>query len=182
MEITDLMAQRSKEIIDEKRRLLSEGDEAFVQQVGASKDLMSILRKHNLARHVVMQHETTDPRCSEEKYGSFGGREALGPRVDRSAFVSRPPSYLHAATLMYQSSRTFTLAGMDTTSNALCRVLHILAERPEVQAQLREELADAHTRFGNDIPYDDLVKLPYLGAVCRETLRLYPPVTITVRR
>ncbi len=67
MEITDLMAQRSKEIIDEKRRLLSEGDEAFVQQVGASKDLMSILRKHNLARHVVMQHETTDPRCSEEK-------------------------------------------------------------------------------------------------------------------
>ena len=45
MEIADTMAQRSKEIIDEKRRLLLQGDEAFVQQVGAGKDLMSILRK-----------------------------------------------------------------------------------------------------------------------------------------
>ena len=50
MEIADTMAQRSKEIIDEKRRLLLQGDEAFVQQVGAGKDLMSILRKSPSAK------------------------------------------------------------------------------------------------------------------------------------
>ena len=48
MEIADTMAQRSKEIIDEKRRLLAEGDEAFVQEVGAGKDLMSILRAYHV--------------------------------------------------------------------------------------------------------------------------------------
>ena len=78
---------------------------------------------------------------------------------------------------------TFTLAGMDTTSNALCRVLHLLAERPEAQAQLRTEILEARATLGtDDIPYDDLVKLPYLDAICRETLRLYAPVTVTVRR
>uniref|UniRef100_A0A0W0FPV3 Cytochrome p450 n=1 Tax=Moniliophthora roreri TaxID=221103 RepID=A0A0W0FPV3_MONRR len=28
-----------------------------------------------------------------------------------------------------------------------------------------------------DISYDELVSLPYLDAICRETLRLFPPAT-----
>ncbi len=47
MAISDLMARRSREIVEEKRRLLLEGDEALLQQVGAGKDLMSILRESN---------------------------------------------------------------------------------------------------------------------------------------
>ena len=62
---------------------------------------------------------------------------------------------------------------METTSNALSRVVHILAERPDVQEKLRAEIAGARTALGEDIPYDDLLRLPYLDAVCRETLRLY---------
>ncbi|KAI0713775.1 cytochrome P450 [Earliella scabrosa] len=144
MEIADTMAQRSKEIIDEKRRLLLQGDEAFVQQVGAGKDLMSILLRRNMAASEA--ERLSDPE------------------------------------LVAQLS-TFTLAGMDTTSNALCRVLHLLAERPEAQGRLRTEILEARATLGtDDIPYDDLVKLPYLDAICRETLRLYAPVTVTVRR
>jgi len=34
---------------------------------------------------------------------------------------------------------------------------------------------------GQDLSYDELMQLPYLDAVCRETLRAYPPVRFIVR-
>ncbi|PIL33307.1 cytochrome P450 [Ganoderma sinense ZZ0214-1] len=76
---------------------------------------------------------------------------------------------------------TFIMAGMDTTSNAMSRVLHLLAENPDVQDKLRSELVNARETYGEDIPFDDLMALPYLDAICRETLRLHAPVTLTPR-
>ncbi|THU79870.1 cytochrome P450 [Dendrothele bispora CBS 962.96] len=74
-----------------------------------------------------------------------------------------------------------TFAAMDTTSTALARILQLLSTRPDVQDRLRQEILDA--RGGNeDIPYDQLVSLPYLDATCRETLRLYPPVSNVFRK
>ncbi|KAF5351589.1 hypothetical protein D9758_007260 [Tetrapyrgos nigripes] len=70
---------------------------------------------------------------------------------------------------------TLIFAAMDTTSNALSRILQLLSTHPEVQDKLREELVEARP-FGGELSYDTLVELPYLDAVCRETLRLYPPV------
>ena len=59
---------------------------------------------------------------------------------------------------------------MDTTSNALAMTLQLLAEYPSVQERVREEILEASK--GNDLDYDALVSLPYLDAICRETLRL----------
>jgi cytochrome P450 len=62
---------------------------------------------------------------------------------------------------------------MDTTSNTLSRTLHLLAQNVVVQDKLREEIRDAYERCGGGrLTYDDLISLPYLDAVCRETLRL----------
>jgi cytochrome P450 len=61
---------------------------------------------------------------------------------------------------------------MDTTSGALSRTLLTLAQHPEAQDRLREELKQVKDDKG-DLSYDDLVNLPYLDAVCRETLRLW---------
>jgi cytochrome P450 len=62
---------------------------------------------------------------------------------------------------------------MDTTSNALSRSLHLLATYPEVQEKLRQEILNAlEENGGEDFSYDELVALPFLDAVCRETLRL----------
>ncbi|OJT08558.1 Docosahexaenoic acid omega-hydroxylase CYP4F3 [Trametes pubescens] len=140
MDISDTMARRSLEIINEKKSALLKGDDALVQQVGEGKDIMSLLLKANMIASEGEKH--TD----EE--------------------------------LVAQMS-TFILGGMDTTSNALSRILHLLAEKPGVQERLRAEIVEA--RGGTDIAYDDLVKLPYLEAVCRETMRLYPPVQFVIR-
>ena len=75
----------------------------------------------------------------------------------------------------------FILAGMDTTSNALSRILQLLAQHPDVQEKLRAEIVEAQGGDRSDLPYDDLIKLPYLDAVCRETLRLYAPVILSGR-
>lgn len=67
-------------------------------------------------------------------------------------------------------TRTLVVAAMDTTSNALARLFELLANNINVQEKFRKEIIEA--RNGQDVPYDRLVDLPYLDAVCRETLRL----------
>jgi cytochrome P450 len=71
----------------------------------------------------------------------------------------------------YLSFSTFVFAGMDTTSSAIARILHLLAIHQDVQKRLREEIREAQ-KLGQ-MDYDKLVSLPYLDAVCRETLRVY---------
>ena len=62
---------------------------------------------------------------------------------------------------------------MDTTSNGLSRIVHLLATHPEVQDKLRQEILDAlSNNNGQDFSYDELSSLRFLDAVCRETLRL----------
>ena len=65
---------------------------------------------------------------------------------------------------------TFIFVGMDMTSNALSITLSLLCEHQDVQEKLRNEILEASK--GEDLDYDALVSLPYLDAVCRETLRL----------
>ena len=54
-----------------------------------------------------------------------------------------------------------------------------LAQRRDIQDKLRAEILDAQGRFGTDIPYDDLVALPYMDAFVRESLRLCVIVILT---
>ena len=84
---------------------------------------------------------------------------------------------------MRVGDRTFTLAGMDTTSNALSRILHQLALHPDAQDKLRAELMEAQGDPDGDadMTYEQLEKLSYLDAVCRETLRVFAPVTLSGR-
>ncbi|PIL23096.1 cytochrome P450 [Ganoderma sinense ZZ0214-1] len=77
---------------------------------------------------------------------------------------------------------TLTTAAMDTTSNALSMILDLLAKHPAAQTRLRRELLEARkSNGGKDLGYDELVSLPYLDAVCRETLRLFPPALFRFR-
>ncbi|EIM84927.1 cytochrome P450 [Stereum hirsutum FP-91666 SS1] len=71
---------------------------------------------------------------------------------------------------------TLIFAAMDTTSNALSRIIHTLSENQDAQDKLRAELIKARKEADGDLDYDTLHELPYMEAVCRETLRLYPPV------
>jgi len=77
---------------------------------------------------------------------------------------------------------SLTFAATDTTSSALSRIFHLLALHKDVQTKLRQEILEAKQQNGGeDLSYDALVSLPYLDAICRETLRLHPPVSSILR-
>ena len=80
----------------------------------------------------------------------------------------------HTDVLRCSLSRTFIFAAMDTTSNALAITLMLLGEHPDVQQKLRDKILETFDEK-NEFDYDELVSLPYLDAVCRETLRLCVP-------
>ncbi|KAJ3508641.1 hypothetical protein NLJ89_g5643 [Agrocybe chaxingu] len=77
---------------------------------------------------------------------------------------------------------SLTFAATDTTSSALSRILHLLSVNKDCQDRLRKEIKGAKEDNGDqDIDYDTLVSLPFLDAVCRETLRLHPPLPHLLR-
>ncbi|MBF6176106.1 cytochrome P450 [Nocardia blacklockiae] len=73
--------------------------------------------------------------------------------------------------------RTMLVAGHETTATSLVWALFRLHRQPDTLRRLRAELDDA-----GELPPDELARLPYLDAVCHETLRLHPPVPIVLRR
>lgn len=68
---------------------------------------------------------------------------------------------------------TLLLAGHETTALALAWTLHLLAEHPEVEARLVDELD--RVLEGRPPTAADLAHLPYLKQVVQESMRLYPP-------
>ena len=73
---------------------------------------------------------------------------------------------------------TSLLAGYETTANALAFTLYCLSANRDKEASLLREI-DA---FGDSTPsYDDLERFPYVDAVLREGMRLFPPVTFAIR-
>ncbi|KAI0061903.1 cytochrome P450 [Artomyces pyxidatus] len=77
-------------------------------------------------------------------------------------------------------------SGTETVSSAMARTLHVLSQRPDAQERLRSEINEAYiSRIiepDTELSYDQLMELPYLDAVCRETLRLYTPSQTSMRR
>ncbi len=73
---------------------------------------------------------------------------------------------------------TLLFAGHETTATALSWALYLIHNHPDVHQKLMEELAS----IGPDFDPITVFKLPYLTAICNETLRLYPVAMLTFFR
>ncbi|WP_375514880.1 cytochrome P450 [uncultured Nostoc sp.] len=73
---------------------------------------------------------------------------------------------------------TLLIAGHETTAISLAWALYCIHSVPEVQRKLQEEL----DTLGDNPDPSQIIKLPYLTAVCQETLRLYPVLMVTFPR
>jgi cytochrome P450 len=69
---------------------------------------------------------------------------------------------------------TLLLAGHETSATALGWTFHLLAQHPDIEAQLLDELT--RELDGRPARAADLARLPMLKQVVQESMRLYPPV------
>ncbi|KAJ7924201.1 cytochrome P450 [Mycena leptocephala] len=122
-------------------------------------------------------HATTSQLVKERKAAMTNGTLEDSAKDIMSLLVQSNMSaegemHLTDAELV-SSTSTILFAATDTISSSLNRMFQLLAMHPNVQDKLRAEILAAPTELGHDA----LVALPYLDAVVREVLRLYPPAS-----
>ncbi|MGH3177717.1 MAG: cytochrome P450, partial [Streptosporangiaceae bacterium] len=111
----------------------------------------------------------------------------LGPQTDLlSRLVSTPDpetgEFLDAETIRDQILMHLS-NGFNGPSITAAWLAYVLATNPDVEEKLIAEI-DGITGGdpGYDLRYDDLMALPYTTAVIKETMRIYPPMPVTIRR
>ena len=73
---------------------------------------------------------------------------------------------------------TLLIAGHETTATSLAWALYWIHHLPQVREKLLQEL-DA---LGDNPDPNTIFRLPYLNAVCQETLRIYPVAMLALNR
>ncbi|EIW57464.1 cytochrome P450 [Trametes versicolor FP-101664 SS1] len=153
-------------------------------------DLVPIPNVQRMKHITDLMHERSIQIFNERKAAALRGEESMLNQVAggkdvmsvllKANLEADDEDRLPEEELIAQMS-TFILAGVDTTSNALARILHLLALHPDVQDKLRAELVEAQAQYGEKMPYNELSQLPYMDAVCRETMRIHTPVSFVLR-
>ncbi|KAF8451114.1 cytochrome P450 [Boletus edulis BED1] len=114
----------------------------------------------------------------EIEKNSLHGRDLLSLLVKANMATDIPESQRLSDEDVLAQVPTFLVAGHETTSTAVTWALFAMTKAPEIQVKLREELLSVDTETPS---MDELMALPYLDAVVRETLRVHSPVPNTLR-
>ncbi|XP_027352826.1 cytochrome P450 83B1-like [Abrus precatorius] len=94
---------------------------------------------------------------------------------DRSFSMDLTPAHIKPLIM------NLIFAGTDTSSAAVVWALTALMKNPRVMEKAQKEIRNEFDGKGF-IEEDDIQKLPYLKAIVKETLRLFPPVPLLIPR
>jgi cytochrome P450 len=113
-------------------------------------------------------------------------KEVIGPLIARARIAGLGNENLERFYSAYESDAalfgefaTLLFAGFDTTSSTLCWALMLLANKPALQRQLRQELLEITS--GKEITEDFALQSKTLIALINETFRMFPAVPILSR-
>ncbi|KAF2899771.1 hypothetical protein ILUMI_06415, partial [Ignelater luminosus] len=139
------------------------------------KEVLRVL--HEYCDKVIQQRKeelSKIPAVSQESISDDIGRKR------RLAFLDLLCMQRDSSELSDQDIReevnTFLFAGHDTTSSGMAFSLYYLANYPDVQQKVYEEIMEVLEDPDKDLTLQDLNKFKYLDQVVKEILRLAPPV------
>ncbi|KAF5983164.1 cytochrome P450 monooxygenase / cytochrome P450 monooxygenase [Fusarium bulbicola] len=119
----------------------------------------------------------TSQRLINAKKIQMAAKEKLSPDIISTALES---GHFTDEGLV-DTMMTFLAAGHETSAAALTWTIFLLAKNHDIQDHLRQEIRQNVDGLTDDVDAKKLDSLPYLHAVCQESLRLYAPIPFTVR-
>lgn len=172
--------------IEDRERLaeFTAATTAFLESFGTSLFLVPVLRRRAFGLTGWERFEAARERLDALIDTEVRRRRASGDKRDDTDLLGLmlESRYEDGSAIddteLREQLRTLLVAGHETTATALVWALFRLHRTPATLARLRTETAGA----GSDLEPSEVVELPYLDAVCKETLRLHPPVPIVLRR
>ncbi|KAF9457370.1 cytochrome P450 [Collybia nuda] len=164
-----------------RRKLVEWTPNRAVQKVKNMADVM-----HETAQGILRQKRETILQELED------GSPDSSPTKDIISILLRANDKAAADKKLSESELTgqmtvLIFGAQDTTSSAMSRILHALSTNLAIQEKVRDEVRStlrakrAEGDLTGQLSYDEIMGLPWLDAVIKETLRLYPPVPF-VRR
>jgi len=111
----------------------------------------------------------------------------LGDQTDLLSRLVSTPDPATGELLDHETVRDQVLMhlsnGFNGPSITAAWLAYVLATRPDVEEKLVaeiDEISGGDPEY--DLHYDDLMKMSYTAQVIKETMRIYPPMPVTVRR
>ncbi|KAF8554640.1 cytochrome P450 [Imleria badia] len=147
------------------------------RRIQVAKSTMARIGKELLSGAKATARASATGKGEIEK-NSLHGRDLLTLLVKANMATDIPESQRLSDEDVLAQVPTFLVAGHETTSTATTWALYAMTNAPEIQTKLREELLSVDTETPS---MDELMALPYLDAVVRETLRVHSPVPNTLR-
>ncbi|KAF8060722.1 cytochrome P450 [Lyophyllum atratum] len=164
-----------------RRKLVEWTPNQAIQKVKNMSDVM-----HETAQDILRRKRTAiTQELEDDSSGSSPAKDIISVLL-RANNQANATEKLSEAELTGQMT-VLIFGAQDTTSSALSRILYLLSIHPAIQASVRDEVRAklrekrAEGDLSDRLGYDDVMSLPLLNAVIKETLRLYPPVPF-VRR
>lgn len=159
-------------VIEAIIRMLIEAEARYRRLPGLSKVLIHKRRQYE-ADKAYAYSLAEEIIADRRNHPSSAGQEDV---LDRMLTTPDPVTgeYLPAENIRNQLL-TFMVAGHETTSGMLSFTLYALMQYPEVLARARAEVDEV---LGGRRPrFEDVARLPYLDAMLKESLRLWPTAT-----
>ncbi|KZP14968.1 cytochrome P450 [Athelia psychrophila] len=147
---------------------------AFVKLV-PSADAQSVRNAIDLTDKTsqeIVHSKQTSILAGTEQVG--GGKDIISILLKANTSAAEEDRLTEAEVIAQVTRVTLVFAATDSTSSALSRIFYLLAQHPEAQRRLRDEIRAARGQDG-DLDYTQFDGLQYLDAVIRETMRLYAP-------
>ena len=150
------------------------------------KMLIPRSERANIEAHIAYSCEKVDQREARRSKAEEAGDAAESGGADRADFmthilgqVGREGGMTKAE--LYANAQTLVMAGSETTATLLAAALFHLMRKPAVRHKLEREVRGAFATE-DELTFLSVCRLPYLGAVVNESLRIQPPIPAAIHR